>query len=715
MLISCQPGLRACLLSSATVLALCAAPADAQAVEENAFQMLGRIIFGTGTAKVAIDTPQAVTALGQDDLDRKQAGNIGEMLKGVPGVQAAGASSRPMGQAFNIRGIGNSEQTASEERIKVVIDGAPKFFEQYRMGSFFGDLELFKRVEILRGPASSTLYGSGTIGGVVAFTTKDASDFLAEGETSVLRLKLGYETNGDVVRPGVIYAHRAGNAEFLLALNTSSGDDKVDGAGTVIPGTAHKSVSGLVKGKLTFGNDADQSLTLSLSRTETDLDDTAVAQTGGGTVIPTFGLADIRSVDDTATLTWRHEVAGNDLLDLTVQLSHTNTDISKRYFSAAAFTCGPGNLQVLCDSDFGYPTTTLKIENTADISTGNWQNTLTFGVQFSEQERTATSVIGPLSFHPEGTDRKVGIYAQGDFVWNDRLTLIPGLRVDFGDRTPSDFTASLGGEAASETAISPKLSALYKLNDAWGIFGTTARTERMPTLDELYSTDAGRLVSLNLDKEEANSVELGLTYQRAGLFAEGDSFQMKATGFYSDVTNLIVINSATGPVPRYDNVRAAEIWGAEVEAAYDAERWFASLGYSNVRSAFRETGRDANLGEGLTLPDTPAENVVLTVGAKLPDQGLTVGWTASYYDRITNSTVPTATTGPTSGVTSVTTPAYDTHDLFVTWKPEAGALAGMDVTLTVENVFDADYKNNLTTDRAQGMNAKLSIGKNFTW
>lgn len=712
MSIRCLPAHRAHMLSTVTVLALCAAPAVAQETEENLFQMLGRIVFGAGTARVAIDTPQAVTVLEQEDLDRKQPSSISDLFQGVPGIQGAGASSRPLGQAINIRGIGNSEQTASEERIKVVIDGAPKFFEQYRLGSFFADIELFKRVEILRGPASSTLYGSGTIGGVVAFTTKDASDYLAEGETTALRFKLGYETNGDVVKPGIIFAHRAGNAEFLVALNSSRGDDQVDGAGTVIPGSAHEAVSGLIKGKLTFGNDNDQSLTLSLSRTDTDLDDTAVAQTGGGTVIPQFGLADIRSVDDTATLTWRHEVVGNDLLDLTVQLSKTNTDVSKRNFTGSPLTCGPGNLQVLCESDFGYPTTSLRIENTADISTGDWQNALTFGVQFTELRREATSIIGPLSFHPEGTDRKVGIYAQGEFVWNDRLTLIPGLRVDLGDRTPSDFTAALGGQPVEDSAISPKLSALYQLNDQWGVFGTLARTERMPTLDELYSTDAGRRVSPDLEKEEANSAELGLTFQHEGLFAEGDSLLMKATAFYSDITNLIVINSLSGPVQRYDNARAAEIWGAELEAAYDADRWFASLGYSNVRSAFRETGRAGNQGEGLTLPDTPAENVSVTVGAKLPDQGMTVGWTAYYFDAITNSTVPTS---PLQTVSSVTTPAYDTYDLFVTWRPEAGALAGIDVTLTVENVFDADYKNNLETDRGQGMNAKLTIGKNVTW
>lgn len=705
-----------CCLRTTALITTCAAlalgtPAAAQD-GEGLFQMLGRIILGAGTARVAIDTPQAVTALEQADLDRRQAGNIGEMLRGIPGVQAAGASTRPLGQAFNIRGIGNSEQTASEERIKVVVDGAPKFFEQYRLGSFFADTELFKRVEILRGPASSTLYGSGTIGGVVAFTTKDASDFLAEGESAALRFRLGYESNGDVIKPGVIFAHRAGNAEFLLALNTSDGGEKRDGAGNAIPGTEHQSVSGLLKGKLSFGDADDQSLTLSLSRTDTNLDRTPVAQTGGATFIPTFGFADIHAVDDTASLTWRHEFAGNDLLDLTVQLSHTNTDVTKRNFTGSTLVCAGGLAQVLCDSDFGYPTTALKIENTADLSRGNWQNFLTFGLQVTDQQREATSAIGPLPFHPEGTDRKLGVYAQGEFIWNDRLTLIPGLRVDFGDRTPSAFTASVGGVPAEYTAVSPKLSALYKLNDQWGVFGTLARTERMPTLDELYSSDAGRRVSPGLDLETANSVELGLTYQREGLWSAGDSLRVKATAFHSDIRNLIVVNAATGPVPRFDNVRAAEIWGAEVEAAYDADRWFASLGYSNVRSAFRETGRSGNAGAGLTLPDTPAENVSLTLGLKVPDRGLTLGWTASYHDAITNANVPTA---PMSPLTSTRTPSYHTHDLFVTWKPDSGALAGLDLTLTVQNLFDADYKNNLSLDRGQGMNAKLSIARAITW
>jgi hemoglobin/transferrin/lactoferrin receptor protein len=413
-------------------------------------------------------------------------------------------------------------------------------------------------------------------------------------------------------------------------------------------------------------------------------------------------------------LTWNHGFAGNDLLDLTVQLSYTNTDVSKDNFTGSALTCAVGTFQVLCPGDFGYATTTLKVENTADFSSGDWQNFLTFGVQLSEQERSATSSLGPLGFHPEGTDRKLGVYAQGEFIWNERLTIIPGLRVDFADRTPSAATAALGGTSVSDEAISPKLSMLYKLNDTWGVFGTLARTERMPTLDELYSTDGGRQPSLNLEKEEADSIELGFTYRREGLFAEDDTLQLKATAFHSDLTNMIATNSATGAVPRYLNLRSAEIWGGELEAAYDAERWFASLGYSNVKSAYRDMPDPA--ANDLTMTDTPAENVALTLGAKFPDRGLVVGWTAYYYNSITTYSAvasPPPTGGPAG--TPTTTPAYHTHDLFVTWKPDTGALAGMDVTLTVENVFDADYKNNLSLDRVQGMNAKLSIGKNFTW
>ncbi len=700
---------RARLLLSVTIAALATSPALAQEATTGGFTPLGRLILGAGTEKVAIDTPQAVTSIEQDELDRDQPANVSELFKAVPGVQGAGASARPLGQAFNIRGIGNTEQNASEARIIVTVDGAPKFFEQYRMGSFFGDLDLYKRVEVLRGPASSTLYGTGAIGGVINFTTKDASDFLEPGQTRALRFKAGYDSNGEGLRGGVIFASRpAENVEFLGAINRSSSDDQKDGSGATLPGTAFERWSGLAKGTYRFGNDSDQSVTLSLSRTDTELKDTLLAQTGGAAA-PRFGLSDIRSIDDTATLTYRHEAVANPFLDLTVGLSVTDTQVEKDNFSLAAL-CRPGQSAVLCDSEYGYRTVSLKIENTAELSAGAWENFLTFGMQLSEQKRSATSSVGSLAFHPEGTDRKLGIYAQGELVWNDRLTLIPGVRVDFGELTPSDAAVAAGGTKQSETAISPKLAAMYKFNDSWSIFGSVARTERMPTLDELFSTENAvrrgpsvfveRTASLNLEPETADTVELGFTFQRMNVLSDGDAFQFKATAFRNDISDLITttprpVLSAGGPtsVPYFSNINEARIWGAEIEASYDASLWFAQLAYSQVRSEDRSTG--------LTLPDTPAENAVLTLGAKLPEQNMTVGWRAFFYDDITTSSATT------------TAESYNTHDLFATWSPDRGVLQGLDVNLAINNVFDATYRNNLAQDTAPGRTISLSVAKTF--
>lgn len=688
------------LLLSVTLAALATTPAVAQEAATGGFTPLGRLILGAGAEKVAIDTPQAVTSVEQEDLDRDQPATVTELFKSVPGVQGAGASARPAGQAFNIRGIGNSEQTASEARIIVNVDGAPKFFEQYRMGSFFGDLELYKRVEVLRGPASSTLYGTGAIGGVINFTTKDASDFLEPGDTQALRFKTGYDSNGEGLRAGVIFASRPSeNVELLGAINTATSDDVEDGSGATLPGTAYERWSGLAKGTYRFGNDSDQSMTLMLSRTDTRLDDTVVAQTGGAAVAG-FGTNDTRAIDDTATLTWRHEASANPLVDLTIGLSVTDTQVRKDDFSLGMM-CAPGTFQVLCDSEFGYRTTSLKIENTADLSGGAWQNVLTLGLQLSEQKRSATSILGPLGFHPEGTDQKLGLYAQGELVWNHRLTLIPGIRVDFGELTPSDAASAAGARKQSETTVSPKLAAMYKFNDSWAVFGSLARTERMPTLDELFSTEAAgrlpqRLPSLNLDKESADTIEMGFTFQRFDLLSEGDSFQIKATAFHNDISNLIAVTPRVtgGPaVPYFSNINAAEIWGAELEASYDAERWFAQLAYSQVRSEDRSTG--------LTLADTPAENAVLTLGAKLPEQNLTIGWRASYFDEITTSSATTSA------------PAYDTHDIFATWSPDRGALQGLEVNLAIDNVFDATYRNNLALDNAPGRTISLTLAKTF--
>ncbi|MFP4274055.1 MAG: TonB-dependent receptor domain-containing protein [Paracoccaceae bacterium] len=703
-------GRRGRLAGSAALAALLAGGAGAQEAGTQAFTPLGRIVLGAGAEKVAIDTPQAVTVLEQEDIDRAQADTVGELFRDVPGVQAAG-SSRVLGEAFNIRGIGNAEQTASEARIVVTVDGAPKFFEQYRTGSFFGDPALYKRVELLRGPASSTLYGSGAIGGVVNFTTKDASDFLDEDETGALRFSAGLSSNGDGRSGGLIFASRPDeDAEFLFALNRGTAEEQEDGDGTTLAGSGYERWSGLMKGTFHFGESRDQSLRLSWSRSDSDLDDTVVAQTGGAAVAG-FGTANIRAVDDTAVIGWSHEGAGNPWLDLDVTLSWSRTEVTKRDFSMGAM-CAPGIFLVLCDNDAAYETLTLKAENTVEFGGGAWDNYLTFGAQISGQERTAGSSLGTMPFHPEGDDRRFALYAQGEFVWNDRLTLIPGLRLEQVWQEPGAGAAAAGARDREFSAVSPKLAVMYDLGADWSVFGSVARTERVPTLDELYSSEgevqrgpmyfAPRSPSLNLDPETATTVELGLSYEGFDVISPGDSLLAKITAFDNRIDDMIATTprpSAPAPglaaVPYFSNIDEARIRGLELESAYEADRWFGRMAWSMVRSE--------DLSTGDTLTDTPADTLSLTLGGKMPEHGLRYGWRGLWASDITTAS---ATTSGDS---------YVTHDLFVDWTPETGPLEGFTLAFAVENLTDETYRPNLQLDNEAGRNFKIALTREITW
>ena len=420
--------------------------------------------MGAGAEKIAIDTPQAVTVLDQDDIDRTQATSVGELFDTIPGVQAIGSNSSG-GLSFNIRGIGDFA-SSDESKIIVIIDGVPKFYEQYRQGSFFSDPELFKRVEVLRGPASSTLYGAGALGGVINFTTKDASDFLTDGKRTELRTRLGYNSNGKL--GSIIYAHRfSDNFEVLGSFNYRDADMAKDGAGNELVGTDGLSKSGLLKGTFRFGDDNAQTVNVSYVQKYSNLNDTPYSRTD----TLAFGTVDRRTNDQTLSVIYENPDLDNPLLDLKVALSYSNTEIDQGDAQFGMF----GSL--FNDSHYAYKTVGLKVENTFEMSGTNWENYLTAGIQITDQDRTARTSAGELAFHPEGNERKVGVYVQSELIFGDSLTIIPGARLDFTALKP--VAGALGSEV-TYTTFSPKIQAMYDINDSFSIFGSLAHTERAP-------------------------------------------------------------------------------------------------------------------------------------------------------------------------------------------------------------------------------------------
>jgi hemoglobin/transferrin/lactoferrin receptor protein len=73
-------------------------------------------------------------------------------------------------------------------------------------------------------------------------------------------------------------------------------------------------------------------------------------------------------------------------------------------------------------------------------------------------------------------------------------------------------------------------------------------------------------------------------------------------------------------------------------------------------------------------------------------------------------------TGVTPGSGSdKSTPGYMSFDLFSSWKPTSGVLAGTEVRASIDNVLNADYRDNQTPDRSSGRTFKLSLSKQFDW
>ncbi|MDF0597992.1 TonB-dependent receptor domain-containing protein [Psychromarinibacter halotolerans] len=668
------------LFCTTALTALLAAPLAAQeTVDETAdggvFTRLGRIVLGFGgTETVAIDTPQAVTVLNQDDIDKEQASTAADLFDMVPGVQGIG-TGRVGGVSFNIRGVGELA-SSDESKIIVTVDGATKFYEQYRMGSFFSDPELYKQVEVLRGPASSTLYGSGAIGGVINFETKDAGDFLTTGNHA-LRFRTGYTSNGNEKLVSAIYATRPVDTfETLFALNYRKAGDYEDGDGNDVAGSAYDALSGLIKAKYTFGDTLSKSLTASYSAWNSSLDDTSYAQTDSFN----FGTIDRDIFDQTFALRYEDSAPGNPWLDLDVVLTYSDTDVEQGDSSLPAIS------PLFEDSHYAYRTLSLKAENTFDVSFGAWQNFLTAGIQLSRQERIAKSTSGSIEFHPEGTDQKIGAYLQGEFVWNDRLTLVPGIRADLVSLQPGD-----GGQDYDTTLISPKIAAHYKLTEDLSVFGSLAHTERTPTLDEIYSFSPTEPASGGLDPEMANSVELGVSYSHYGIFTANDVVELKATGFYYDITDMISRDTTAG-TPFYRNIDHVKLWGVELEGAYEAERGFARAAFSDVR------GEDT--ATGLTPTSVPQRSLVLTLGGRAPEYGLEYGWRGHFYGDIDYGD-------------GTTYDGYNLHDLFVNWSPQQGPLEGLTIGLTADNIFDTTYRNSLAGDNGEGRSYSIALTRTF--
>ncbi len=680
-----------------TALATLPAPAWAQETEGTTQFSLDRLVISAGTEKVALDTPQAVTSLDQEDIDQTQATTIGDLLEGMPGVNVQGGVGQ-LGQGFNIRGMGTAIGD-SDTRILMNVDGVTKFYEQYRMGAFFSEPELYKRVEVLRGPASSTLYGAGALAGVVNFTTKDASDFLKDGDPLAVRLKGATETNaGAYTLSGIVAVQPVEGLELLGSYNHRRSDDYKSGNGDTVPASATESDSWLVKARVSLGGNKKHAIWASYQDWISDAPqvyDQVSASTGSS-------LMRRRVHDKTAVLGYVNDFNGSKLFNIEAQAAYS---LSKVHQTETTFL--GANLEY---SDFSYESWQGKLQNTSQLDLGgDWTTFLILGAQWSEQKRRNPRVafngtVTPgAGTHPEGDMTRYGLFGQLEIVWSDKLTIMPGVRVDWTDLKPGATVVSgtTLTNRVKDSAVSPKIAALYNFTEWFGLFGSVARTVRMPNVDEVFTRSATRPSNPNLRPEKSDNYEIGFTLSFDNLVGAKDRFRAKTTLFQNDVKDLIVNVAGTTGTPYFQNINQSRFKGVELEAEYGVGGFFTRGNMSIISGKNRLTGDYLNT--------IPANDYRVTLGYADAASGLSGGWTGEFaarQDKVTQGSFASAGSG-------LPTPGYTVHNLFLTFKPQKGAAKGFEFRIAVDNLFDKQYRRHLSSLAAEGQNFKFTVASTF--
>jgi hemoglobin/transferrin/lactoferrin receptor protein len=660
------------------ILAVVTAIIAQQAYAETS-TMVDPIVINTGSDKVASDVAQSVTVINQGQLDETQPGNIGDVLNKVPGVSGVGSSSA-FGQSFNIRGVG-AGLDAAESSILTLVDGEELYFESYRQGSLFVEPELLKRVEVLRGPGSSTLYGSGAMGGVILMETKDAADFVEDGDTFAVRQKLTFESNEDKLQSTTIVAF-APDEKFdaLLAISMSDVGESEDGNGNTLIKT-NSNIANLL-GKVNYISGA-HTTSFSYQHLYSDGVDQDFNQIDGCCASSFFswGYGDITTESQVAKIEHNYAPENNRYLDVTTSLSYTNSSRDVRQGS------DPAN-QVFASllGERSYELWKLKIENSADLSTERFEHYLTFGAAISRKDRKSNP---SSSSHAEAITDTTEIYALSELSVTDRLTINTGLRIDHQTIDPK-ASVTAATLSTSATAIEPQIAAIFKLNDSWNVFGSLSRVNRMPTDDEIYDAFGSSTPNLNLKAEKGLNIEIGASFAGENVFRPDDAMSFKVTAFHNDIKDKIIRTSDGPGFPGFGNIDSALIKGMEIEGSYATGKLGLSLGLSYL------DGTGPN-GEKL---NTISNNMLnLGLGYQMtPD--LKVGWNGVFA----------ADRSQERGEFD----SYNVHNIYAAYAPSNGVMKGAEVRLGVDNLFNTTYQPaTYLSQSAKGRNYKLSFAKTF--
>ena len=590
-------------------------------------------VTSTRTERNVNEVPNTVTVYTAEEIQKSQAQDIADLIRYEPNVSVRGESQRRFGNSsYSIRGIDGN-------RVMILIDGV-RVADEFSFGSSqlngagrdTVDLDTLKRVEILRGAASS-VYGSDALGGVVAYTTKDPADYLKLTQRDVyFGVRSGYAsadrswTNGftvaagrEVIQASLYYANRTGHEADNRGSIGGQGQNRTESNPA-----GYRQDSLLAK--LVLKPTASQQWRLTYDdrtvRTDTNV-------LSGVTGLPR--VTDLQGHDATSRrrvsldhewlqpLAWINALRWNLYGQDTNNLQKTRQLRTNTSAGCSGTVLGVNTCVLDLDTTFRQKIFGGGISLEHLFSWGSSLHRLTWGGEASQTNtfeqrdgvriNLTTGVVTktlapdptfPVHDFPTSKTTLAGLYVQDEAaLLGGRLQIIGGLRYDsyrlepqydpvFAANNVAQPANLAAARSVSEHAFSPKIGATYKFTNIWSGFANYAHGFRAPSAFETvtaFSNPGSGYIQIpngNLKPEKSRGIEIGT---RAA-FANGNFgatfFDNRYTDFINQVDlcpgNALCGVGGAASVFQNVNLSSVRIYGVEFKGDYKVARNWTVLG-----------------------------------------------------------------------------------------------------------------------------------------
>ncbi|EEP47790.1 TPA: TonB-dependent hemoglobin/transferrin/lactoferrin family receptor [Haemophilus influenzae] len=666
----------------------------------------------------------------KDSLLSKQATSVAAALEDIPNVDIRGGS-RSIAQKPNIRGL-------SDNRVVQVIDGVRQNFDLAHRGSYFLPMSLIQEIEVIKGPSSS-LWGSGALGGVVAMRTPNALDLLKNNDKFGVKIRQGYQTANNLSERDASVFAANDKFDVLISAFYNNADNLRIGKGNKLNNTAYKQFGGLAK----FGWQINDANRVELSHRETRFKQTAPSNNeveneltneqikkqigefhGSNNSLPQrkpsvsetsafyskvktrFGSVSYLSdqqIPDQSTVFNYYLTPDNPYLNTHIAL-YNNKTIEKEQRKVSGVK-----------DQTKLTTRGINLRNSSELS----HISFVYGVDYMRDkistERGTNSSDAQFRAEPyNANSNTTGVYLIAHIpLFGEKLLLSPSVRYDHYDTSSKTVKYK-------DKHLSPATKLTWKVTNWLDFSAKYNEAFRAPSMQERFVSgshfganilgkdEINRFVANpNLRPETAKNKEITANLHFDSLFKQGDKFKIEATYFRNDVKDLInlkIFNNPNAPnangalLPtnsQYQNIANARLSGIELQAQYQTERLTLFTNYGSTK------GRDKDSGEALS--NIAASKIGVGADYALVKDKFTVGATITHY--AAQHRVPKDH--------AVTYPSYILTDLRATYAPLKGEWKNLRLDFALENLFDRKYQPAFSLMEGTGRNAKISAVYSF--